>query len=237
MPTSREEFTDYCLRSLGAPVIQINVAPSQVEDRVDEAIRFWQDFHYDGSTMIYLKHTITEEDVTRGWIVVPDHILGITRIIDSTHLSTSNPLDFEFQFIASQIANISNVKMSDYYMARQHLALIQDVLVGRPTIRYNRHDNKVFIDNSIFHANRTVVFEAWDPTMVAAMWNDRWLQNYAIALIGRQWGRNLTKFQNVQLMSGVSFNGDQLLQIHEEERKRLEEEVMGFGPGLGYYMG
>ncbi len=62
-PQSREEFKDYILRKIGAPVIQINVAEEQVEDRVDEAISFWRDYHYNGSQLVYLKHVVTEQDI------------------------------------------------------------------------------------------------------------------------------------------------------------------------------
>ena len=61
-PQSREEFQDYVLRKIGAPVIQINVSEEQIEDRVDEAVSFWRDYHYNGSQMVYLKHQITAED-------------------------------------------------------------------------------------------------------------------------------------------------------------------------------
>ena len=59
IPNSRELFKDYILRKIGAPVIEINVAEEQVEDRIDEAVSFWRDYHYNGSQQVYLKHKIT----------------------------------------------------------------------------------------------------------------------------------------------------------------------------------
>ena len=236
---NRKDFTDYCLRKLGAPVIEINVSPQQIDDRIDEAIQYWHDYHFDGSNLIYLKHQVTAEDVANGYIEVPENLVGIVRIIDTTYLGfTGSPLDFGFQFIASQLLNISNLKMSEYYMSRQHLSLIREVLIGRPSIRYNRHQNRVYVDDSSFVEGKIYVFEAWDPTITDEMWDDRWLKKYAPALIGIQWGKNITKFQNVQLMSGMMFNGDQILQMYKDEAAALEEEVSGgFGPGLSYYMG
>lgn len=236
---NRTEFKDYCLRKLGAPVIEINVSPQQVDDRVDEATQFWNDYHFDGSNLIYLKHQVTAEDVANGYIEVPENLVGVTRIIDAAYLGlTGNKLDFGYQFIASQLLNISNLRLTDYYMARQHMSLLREVLIGRPSIRYNRHQNKVFVDDSSFQVGKLFVFEAWDPTVEAEMWNDIWLKKYATALIGIQWGKNITKFQNVQLMSGMTFNGDQILQMYKDEAAALEEEVKGgFGPGLHYYMG
>lgn len=56
--TTREEFKQYCLRALGAPVIEINVDNDQVEDRIDEALKYYADYHFDGSSKIYLKHQV-----------------------------------------------------------------------------------------------------------------------------------------------------------------------------------
>lgn len=240
MPSNKIDFMDYCLRKLGAPVIEINVSPLQVEDRVEEALSFWRDYHYDGSNLIYIKHTVTANDVTRGYIEVDPNLLGVTRVIDSTYVggSTGSILDLDFQYIASLMTQANQGNLNEYYLARQNLAMIREVLVGRPTIRYNRHANKVYIDDRSFKAGRTFVLEAWAPSNGTDVWNDRWLQNYATALIGAQWGRNLGKFTNVQLMGGIMFNGEQILQMHEEERKKLEDEVINsFGPGLNWYTG
>jgi hypothetical protein len=57
------------------------------------------------------------------------------------------------------------------------------------------------------------------------IWGDRWLQNYTTALIKEQWGSNLTKFVNMQLVGGVSFNGEQILNDAREERKEMEESA------------
>jgi hypothetical protein len=65
-PSSRQELIDYCLRKLGAPVLEINVAQEQVEDLVDDAIQFFQERHFDGVIQNYLKYQITQEDIDRG---------------------------------------------------------------------------------------------------------------------------------------------------------------------------
>lgn len=82
LPTNREEFKQYCLRRLGHPVIEINLSDEQIDDRIDEAISFFRDYHYDGSQLIYLKHQLTQEDIDRGYIETPKRLLGITRIFD-----------------------------------------------------------------------------------------------------------------------------------------------------------
>ena len=65
-PSTRQELIDYCLRKLGAPVLEINVADEQVEDLVDDALQFFHDRHFDGVAQTYLKYQITEDDIARG---------------------------------------------------------------------------------------------------------------------------------------------------------------------------
>ena len=242
-PQGKDEFIDYCLRKLGAPVIEINISPQQADDRADEAIRFWRDYHYAGSNQEFMAIRVTARDVARGYLEVPENLLGVVRIIDTTSVAGGGTiLDPSYQFLMNQVQNVATGGgLSDYYIARQNLALIRELLIGRPSIRYNRNKNRVYIDSRTFTEGRIFVLEVWtgiDEETDVDMWNDRWLQNYATALMGAQWGRNITKFVNVQLMGGVSFNGDQILQMHEDERKKLEDEVINsFGPGLSYYLG
>lgn len=64
-PTTRSQFKDYCLRRLGITVIQINVDDDQVEDRIDDALQFFEDYHYDGTEKIFMKHQFTQDDIDR----------------------------------------------------------------------------------------------------------------------------------------------------------------------------
>jgi hypothetical protein len=65
-PSTRQELIDYCLRKLGAPVLEINVAEEQVEDLVDDAIQLFNERHFDGVYQTYLKYEITQQDIDRG---------------------------------------------------------------------------------------------------------------------------------------------------------------------------
>ena len=62
-PSTRQELKDYCLRKLGFPVIDINVDDDQLEDRVDDALQKYRDFHYDGTEITYLAHKLTNADI------------------------------------------------------------------------------------------------------------------------------------------------------------------------------
>jgi hypothetical protein len=65
-PSSRQELIDYCLRRLGAPVLEINVAEEQIDDAVDDALQYFYERHFDGVERMYLKYKITQEDIDRG---------------------------------------------------------------------------------------------------------------------------------------------------------------------------
>jgi hypothetical protein len=230
-PDTRDEFKEYILRKIGAPVIQINVSDEQVDDRVDEAVSFWRDYHYNGSQLVYLKHELTQDDVDNGYIEMPPNILGISRVFDlSSSISTGSGIfNVNYQFVLTNIQDITSYNLQHYYMTMQNLEFMQEILVGRPLIRYNRHVNRLHIDTDKANliAGEYIVVEAYDvidPDTYSDVWSDRWLQNYAAVLVREQWGLNLTKFNNMQLVGGVSFNGEQILQEAREERQRMEEE-------------
>jgi hypothetical protein len=232
-PQSREDFKDYILRKIGAPVIEINVSEEQVEDRVDEAISFWRDYHYNGSQLVYLKHEITQTDKDNGYITLPQQLLGISKVFDfDTSISMGGGMfNVQYQFVLNNIQDMTSYSMTNYYMTMQHIEFMQELLVGKPLIRYNKHVNKLFIDNrhERWVVGSYIVIEAYDivdADAYADVWTDRWLQNYAAVLVREQWGLNLTKFTNMQLVGGVSFNGEQILSEARAEREKMEEEAI-----------
>lgn len=234
IPVSRSQFKDFVMRKIGAPVIQINVAEEQVEDRIDEAISFWNDYHYNGSEHVYLKHQLTEAEIEQGYVEIPENFLGAPRIWDlGTNFSMGVGMwNVEYQFALNNMSDIAGFGMQNYYMSMQHMAFIQEILVGKPLIRYNRHINRLMLDEtkSSLTAGQYIIVEGYaiiDGDEFTRMWSDRWLQNYASALIREQWGNNLTKFVNMQLVGGVQFNGETILADARAERQKMEEEAIG----------
>jgi hypothetical protein len=232
-PTSRTEFKNWVLRKIGAPVIQINVSDEQVEDRIDEAIDFWRDYHYNGSQLIYLKHQVTQDDIDNGYIALPERLLGISGIFNlESSISTGGGIfNVQYQFVLNNLEDITGYNVSNYYMAMSHLEFLQEMLVGKPMIRYNKHVNRLYIDadKSALTVGNYVIVEAYDiidDSSYNDVWTDRWLQNYASALIREQWGLNLTKFDGMQLVGGVTFNGANILAEAREDRQRMEEEAI-----------
>lgn len=232
-PYDRESFKEYCLRKLGAPVIEINVSDEQVEDRIDEAISFYRDYHYDGSQLVYLKHQLTEQELEQGYIEVPERLLGVTRIFDlGSSVSTGAGIfNVSYQFVLHNLEDITKYDVTNFYMAMQHLEFIQEILVGKPLIRYNRRNNKLFIDikKDLLAPGSFIIVEGYDiidENVYSDFWRERWLQNYATILIKEQWGSNITKFDGMQLIGGVTFNGQQILNDAREERRTMEEQAI-----------
>jgi hypothetical protein len=233
-PTTRTEFKKYCLRELGAPVIEINVDEDQVEDRIDDALDYFRDFHYDGTTHDYYKHQITADDKTNGYITLPEGITGVVGVFPiGAGLNTNNLFNLRYQITLNEIYDWAHSTFAHYTMSMERIALMQELFVGKQPIRFNRHTDKLYIDMDWEYRASTgeyIIIECyrsvWDSAAEGDVWSDRWLRKYATQLIKRQWGTNLKKFAGMQLPGGLTFNGEQIYQEAEEEIKRLEEEVI-----------
>ena len=232
-PTTKAEFKEYCLRKLGKPVIEINVDDDQVDDRIDEAIRYWYDYHFDGSDKVYYKHQVTETDVANKYITLPENIIGAVRIfqIGDPSIRADDLFNIRYQIALNDLYTLTNVSLVPYYMVMEHLALVTELLVGQQPIRYARHKDRLYIDmdwNTV-PINSYLLVEAYEvvnPETYTDAWNDRWLQNYATALIKRQWGSNLTKFTGMSLPGGVQFNGEKIYDDAVAEIQKMEDEMI-----------
>ncbi len=101
-PASRQELRDYCLRQLGAPVLEINLDDDQIDDAIDDALQYFRERHFNGAEKMYLKHEFTDDDVTRfttanetvttsapdaatwenrkNYLEIPEHVFGISKV-------------------------------------------------------------------------------------------------------------------------------------------------------------
>lgn len=232
LPTSRAEFKQYCLRKLGKPVIEINVDDDQVEDRIDEALRYFWDYHFDGADKIYYKYQVTSDDIKNRYITMPDNIIGVVNLFEiGNALNTNNMFNIRYQIALNDLYTLTNVSMVPYYMAMQHIQFLEQMLVGKQPIRYNRHRNQLFIDMdwSILNVGDYLIVEAYqivDPDEFTRMWGDRWLSKYTEVLIKEQWGSNLKKFDGMQMPGGMKFNGQKIYDEAVTERKELEHEMI-----------
>jgi len=146
-PTTRSQFKTYCLRKLGFPVIEINVDDDQVEDRIDEALSFWHDYHYDGTEKLFMKHCITAEDINRQWIYCPDAVQFVTGVMPFDLSNASiNMFDLRYQLRLHDLYDFTSVSYVSYEITMQHLRTLNLLFSGTPQFRFNRHQNKVFLD-------------------------------------------------------------------------------------------
>jgi len=233
VPNTRESFKAYCLRRLGSPVIDINVDDEQVEDRIDEALKYYQDYHFDGTERVFYKHVVTQTDKDNKYITIPEAIIGINSILDiGSQTSVNSLFSVRYQMHMNDMFDVSASSMAPYVMAMRHIETMQEIFVGKKQIRYNRHVNKLHIDmdwtDDVENGHYIIVdcYSITDPEVYTDVWGDRWLTRYTTALIKRQWGSNLSKFEGLQLPGGITFNGQKIYDDAETEIAKLEEEMI-----------
>ena len=233
VPSSREAFKSYCLRRLGEPVIDVNVDDEQVEDRIDEALKYYQDYHFDGTERVLIKHVVTATDVTNGYITLANSVIGINRILDvGQAVQSSNLFNIRYQIHLNDLFDLSASSYVPYVTAMRHVESLEELFVGKKPIRFNRHVNRLHIDmdwDNDVAVGEYIIVDAYrivDGDTYTDIWGDRWLARYATALIKRQWGSNLTKFEGLQMPGGITFNGAKIYDDAESEIQKLEEEMI-----------
>lgn len=231
VPVDRTTFKNYCLRRLGQEVTQINVSDNQVEDRIDEAILYWQDFNSDATFRHLYKYEVQGQDITNQYIVLPPNIIGAVGIYNvGDGMSMNNIFDIRYQISLNDLYTLTSVSMVPYYMAFQHIELLEQLLVGLKPIRFNRISNILHVDmdwSTVGAGNFFIVdsYATVDAATYPKVWADRMLQRYATVLIKEQWGSNLKKFGNMQMPGGIIFNGKEIYNEAIEEKTEIEKQM------------
>jgi hypothetical protein len=146
-PQTRTQFKDYCLRRLGFPVITINVDEDQIDERIDDALQFFNDYHFDGVQKMYMKHMLTSEDIERRWIYVPDAVTFVTGVLPFDDSNSSiNMFDLRYQLRLHDLYDFTSVSYVSYEITMQHIRSLNLLFSGTPQFRFNRHQNKLFLD-------------------------------------------------------------------------------------------
>ena len=232
-PGSRQELADYCLRALGAPVVEINIDDDQLGDRIDEAFQFYREYHSDATIRRYRKHQVTATDVTNEYIDIPETFIHISRVLPFQVTGGAGDFNVEYQIMLNDIYDLRGPNsVLHYAKSQQHLALVDTLFDGKDqTVRFNRHMNRLFIETrwgTDVKAGEFVIIEGYetvDPATFTDVYNDIFLKKYLTALIKRQWGTNLKKFGGLQLPGGVEINGQQIYDEANEEIKEIEEQM------------
>lgn len=321
-PNSKATLIDHCLRALGYPVIEINVDDDQVEDRVDEALQFYQHYHSDAVEKVYLKHKVTNSeieftaasngtfvkgeiitggtsgaksviesvtsttkirynaltdfskvfavgdvvtggtsgatgtikasgitigDIENGYITTPELVQDVLDVFPIEEATTStNMFDIKYQMHLNDIYSLGFLgSLSEYVMTQQWLSLL-DMVIDDSTkhLSFDKHKDQLRIDMDwnkevdrddylIVECNRVI-----DPDTYTEVYNDYFLKRYCTALIKRQWGTNLLKFEGMVMPGGVTFNGRQLFDDANEEILKLEEECrLNWEQPVDFYTG
>ena len=129
--TTRTKFKEYCLRRLGFPVIEINVDDDQVEDRIDDALQYWQDYHFDGLQKIYYVKGIQQTDIDQKYINLSNvldasnntmEIVGVTRVFPITDSQAAvNMFDLRYQLRLNELYDFTSASYINYTLTQQHL--------------------------------------------------------------------------------------------------------------------
>ena len=290
IPNTRANLKEYCLRSLGKPVIDINVDEDQVEDRLDEALQYFAQYHTDGVERMYLKYKVTEDDLTRlkknksynvdekgtvaenielesgtntqeegkgdliletssalltedstlvrttyeeneNYLVIPDHVISVINVFPLSDRANLNMFDVRYQLRLNDLYDFSSTSIVHYEMTMRHLDFLDHILVGEKPMRFNHLSNRLFIDmdwGTDIKAGEYLVMEVFrklDPDTYADIYDDIYLKRYTTALIKRQWGQNLSKFNGTAMLGGVTLNGPELFSTAIAEQQKLEEEI------------
>ena len=233
-PNSRQMLVEYCLRSLGEPVLEVNVDEDQVNDRIDEALQFYQEYHSDAIVRMYHKHQLTPTDITNRYITLPDSVTVVQSMfpLDDTN-SSINMFDAKYQMMLNDMYNLGFTgNLSNYVQMQEFLTTLNMVLNGSPQIRFNRHMNRLYLDidwtSDRVTAGKYIIVDAYrivDPDTNTDVYNDMFLKKYATALIKRQWGQNLIKFDNMILPGGVTLNGRQIFEDATNEIAQIETDM------------
>jgi hypothetical protein len=235
-PTSRQTLIDHCLRRLGEPVIEINVDEDQIEDKVDDTLQLYQEFHSDATVRTYYKHLITSTDVSNKYITLPNDILIVSKTfpITSTYSSSGNLFDIRYQMMLNNMGDFISFAgdLSYLYQMEQYLEMIDMTLHGTPQVNFSRHQNRLYLYGDFEDGDAAVgnylvleVYQTLNPNTHISIYNDMFIKNYLTALIKQQWGINMSKFEGMQLPGGITINGRQLFDDATQELIQLEEKM------------
>ena len=268
-PTSKATFKSYCKRALGFGVIDINVSDDKIDDRVDEALQYFSQYHYDGVEKMYLKYQITEADITRArgnttttstdsvdssvtgsfkegnnFIPMPSSVVSVVQIFNFDEAQTNSMFDIRYQLRLNDLYDFSSTSIIHYEMTMQQLDMLSHILTGEVPIRFNQHQNRLYLDMDWEEvtADEHLIIECYrkiDPDTYTDIYDDMYLKRYATALIKRQWGANLSKFNGVATLGGVTMNGADIYSQSIEEINKLEEEIKegSFSTPINYMIG
>ena len=250
---SKDAIIKYALRSLGYPVIEINVDYEQCLDRVDEALELFAERHFDGVEKVYFKHQITEDTISSKSIntetlLPPSGITGdgpdgttivsVVKLFRFGGFANITMFDVRYQMALTDYFGINRglgsqagSGLSMYSSTKKYINMIEQFFAPEKAIRFNKVSNKIHIDGIMTDTipGDYVLIEAYaalDPEIYTEIYDDRLLKKYVTSLIKRQWGANMSKFDGVQLPGGITTKGAQIYGEAVQEIQAIEQELI-----------
>ena len=233
---SRQDLADYALRALGAPVIEINIADEQIDDRIDEALQLFWMYHGEGSTREFLEYTITQQDINRKYIVLPDDITSVSNLLPFE--SVSSTINLQYQSYMTDLIGIAvrgyqgeGGGLGSLLNVESYLNTLNFFFNHEKRIRFNEHTHILHVDcdwTKLLVGTKLIAecYKLVNPDDYVDVYSDYWFKKFVIALFKRQWGENIGKFDGFQLPSGITLNGGKIQEDAKEEIEKLTEELM-----------
>ena len=167
-----------------------------------------------------------------NYLQVPPSVIGVQKIyhFDGSNTVTNNMFSVKYQLFLNDIYYWGSTELLTYAMVKTYLEDIDFLLTTEKQIRFNQRMDRLYldIDWSSVTVNDYLVIDCYrllDPNDFSRVWNDSFLKKYLTALIKKQWGQNLIKFQGVKLPGGVELNGRQIYDDAQKEIDMIMEKM------------
>ena len=250
-PATKTELKNYALRRLGFPAIDINVCDEQLDDLIEEAIDYYQEFHYNGNYKSFIKIEVTDAIKTAArttsqmgstawyegqeFVSLPPGVLSVNHVysmIGAASVTPGNIFNIKYQIFLNDIYAMTHGNILHYFMTSQYLETLDWITNSAMNrrVRFNEHQGRLYLDFDwrdlqVGDFIMVEVIMRQDPDTYTAMYNDSWLKDYVEALFQQQWGRNLSKYDGIQMLGGVTLNGRQILEDASQFKKDQEESL------------
>ena len=183
------------------------------------------------STIVGTAVTFSYEE-NSNYIQIPPAVIGITKIFrfDGANTATSNMFSVKYQLFLNDMYYFGSTEILTYAMTKRYLEDLDFTLTTEKQIRFNQRQDRLYLDidwESVVVDDYLVIdcYRLLDPNDFSRVYNDFFVKKYLTALMKRQWGQNLIKFQGVKLPGGVELNGRQLYDDAEKELEVIREQM------------